>query len=392
MKINIIGNSHAAIGCIEAVRKYDKDAEITVFSDENHSVYSRPLISYLLYGKTTLDKMKYRPESFYEENNVKLVLNKHIDNIDDVKADKILIATGSRPFLPPMNGYETVAKKFSFMTLDDALSLQNELSKDKDVLVIGAGLIGLKCVEGILDKVKSVTVVDLADRILPSILDESGSALVKKFLEMKKVKFVLNTSVAEFDKNTAILKNGEKIGFDLLVTAVGVRPNTELFSGEKNRGIVVDERQKTSIPNIYAAGDCTERGGKVLALLPNAYIGGYNAGLDMVGKADSDEFKPVDYAMNAIGFFGYHIGTAGEYVGEEYTEQEGMSYKKLFVEDNVLKGFIIIGDLSRCGIYTQLIRDKVNLNEINFELIKKKPQLAAFAKSYRKEVLGKENI
>ncbi|MDR0984623.1 MAG: FAD-dependent oxidoreductase [Ruminococcus sp.] len=387
MKINIIGNSHAAVGCIEAVRKYDKDAEITVFSDENYSVYSRPLISYLLYGKTTLEKMKYRPDSFYEENNVKLILNKHIDNVDDVKADKVLIATGSRPFLPPMNGYDTVEKKFGFMTLDDALSLEKELSVEKDVLVIGAGLIGLKCVEGILDKVKSVTVVDLADRILPSILDEQGSALVKKFLEMKKVKFILNTSVDTFNKNTATLKNGDKLNFDILVTAVGVRPNTELFSGEKNRGIVVDALQKTSVANVYAAGDCTERDGKVLALLPNAYIGGYNAGLDMVGK--SDEAKPVDYAMNAIGFFGYHIGTAGEYVGDEYIESEGMSYKKLFIENNILKGFIIIGDLSRCGIYTQLIRDKVDLSSVDFDLIKKKPQLAAFGKTYRKEVLGK---
>jgi NAD(P)H-nitrite reductase large subunit len=106
----------------------------------------------------------------------------------------------------------------------------------------------------------------------------------------------------------------------------------------------------------------------------------------MVGKAD--EAKPVDYAMNAIGFFGYHIGTAGEYTGDTYTETEGMSYKKLFIEDNILKGFIIIGDLSRCGIYTQMIRDKVNLSAIDFDLIKQKPVLAAFGKSYRKEVLG----
>jgi len=190
----IVGNSIAAVGCIEGIRKVDKKGSILVIGNENHFVYGRPLISYMLMGKTSLDKMNYRDASFYEDNNVEVMLGKEVASIDkDRKAvilvdgelieyGKLMLATGSRPFLPPMKGIELVQAKTSFMSIDDALKLDEMIEKDKDVLIIGAGLIGLKCVEGILDKVKSITVVDLANRVLPSILDEKGSELVKAYL------------------------------------------------------------------------------------------------------------------------------------------------------------------------------------------------------------------
>lgn len=406
MHIVIIGNSAAAVGCIEGILKNNQEADITVISNETHHTYSRPLISYLLYGKTDEQRMKYRPDSFYEENRVTAVLGKSVVRIDKdnkkvelddgqiVAYDKLLVATGSKPFVPPMKGLDSVEKQFTFMTLNDAKALEAALFPSASVLVLGAGLIGLKCVEGIRDKVASVTVVDMADRILPSILDAEGSALVQKSIEQKGVKFILSNSVKEFKGNTAFLTNDDILNFDIVVVAVGVRPNVELvkeIGGDVNRGIITDERCHTSIPDIYAAGDCTEsyditvNQHRILALLPNAYMQGESAGYDMVGAS-----KPYDKAipMNAIGFFGYHIITAGSYDGEAYVSADGDSYKKLVVKDGVLKGYILIGDVRRAGIYTKLIREQVPLDTIDFELIKEKPQLMAFAKAERAKQLA----
>ncbi|MGN0575591.1 MAG: NAD(P)/FAD-dependent oxidoreductase [Ruminococcus sp.] len=406
MKYVIIGNSAAAVGCIEGIREKDKKGSITVVSNEIHHTYSRPLISYLLYGKTDEERMKYRPDSFYEDNGVTTMLgrtavkinpDKKTVELDDGTAlsyDKLLVATGSKPFIPPMEGLDTVEKSFTFMTLDDAKALEAAITKESRVLIVGAGLIGLKCAEGIFDKIGHLTVIDLADRILPSILDEKGSELVQKFLEDKGIEFRLGTSASSFDGNKAVLTNGDEIEFDVLVVAVGVRPNTELVSeagGSVDRGIVTDKYSRTTITDVYAAGDCakshdiTTGTDRILALLPNAYMQGAAAGRHMTG-AD----MPFETAMpmNAIGFFGYHVITAGNYDGEELVTCDGMNYKKLVVKDNCLKGFIMIGDVRRAGIYTKLIREKVPLDTIDFELISRKPQLMAFSREERAKQLG----
>ena len=178
------------------------------------------------------------------------------------------------------------------------------------------------------------------------------------------------------------------------MVAVGVRPNTELVKdagGEVRKGIVTSEFCKTSLPHVYAAGDCTESydtvtgENRILALLPNAYMQGETAGYHMTGSE-----KPYDkaIAMNAIGFFGYHVITAGSYNGKEIITEDGENYKKLVVKDNLLKGYIMIGDVARAGIYTKLIREKIPLDSIDFELIKEKPQLMAFSRADREQQLG----
>lgn len=406
-KYVIIGNSAGAVGCVEGIRSVDKDGEITLIASEPHHTYSRPLISYLLYGKTDEQRMKYRPDSFYKDNKVKKMLGKTVVSIDknekkvilsdgkEIEYEKLMTATGSVPFVPPMEGLDNVDKKFSFMTLDDAHKLGKAITPNSKVLIIGAGLIGLKCAEGINDKVESLTVVDLADRILPSILDTDGSAIVRNHIESKGVKFYLGDSVKSFEKNKATLISGTEIDFDILVLAVGVRPCVSLISdigGKVNRGIVTDKKCRTSIKDIYAAGDCTEShdvssgSDKVMALLPNAYMQGHTAGVNMAGgSADYDNAIP----MNAIGFFGLHIITAGTYEGECYTHISDGSCKKLFYKSNHLKGYIMIGDIKRAGIYTSLIKKQTPLSSIDFDLIKEKPQLMAFSKKRRKEFLAK---
>ena len=407
----IIGNSIAAIGTIEGIRKVDTTGTITVIGNENHFVYGRPLISYMLMGKTTLEKMNYRDLSFYDDNKVETILGVEVTAIDKdkklvalsngstVSYKKLMLATGSRPFLPPMKGIELVEKKTSFMTIDDALKLDSMINSESNVLVVGAGLIGLKCVEGILSKVKSITVIDLANRVLPSILDEKGSDLVKASLEKKGVKFILGESIAEFTSAaTATTTQGKELRFDALVTAVGVRPNTQLFQaigGQVNRGIVVDTLGKTSIEDIYAGGDCAEcfdiscDTQRIVAILPNAYFQGRAAGISMAGGEE-----PFDQAMpmNSIGFFDLHIITAGSYIGDkDIVLDNENNYKVLFTKDNKLVGFIMIGDVQRAGIYTSLIRNKTPLDSIDYTLVREHPQLMAFTLKDRQEKLGRSH-
>ena len=406
MKYVLIGNSAAATACIEGIRSVDKSGEIVVISDENRPAYGRPLISYALLGKIKKENMDYRDKSFYEENGVKLMLGKKVEKIDPQKKcvylqggksvgyGKLLVSTGSRPFIPPMAGLDKVKNKFTFMTYADMEALEKVLSERKRVLVIGAGLIGLKCVEGIADRVKKITVVDMAERILPSVLDKDGAEFVQKSLERKGVEFILGDSAQSFEANKATLKSGKVIDFDILVTAIGVRPNVEIFKdagGEVNRGIVVGDDMKTSIPDIYAAGDCAEGYDKllgskrILALLPNAAFQGRCAGVNMAGGKDTFS---GGIAMNALGLFDCHMITAGVYEGECFLSIDDAKYKKLFVKDGKLVGYILIGEIENAGIYTALIREQTPLSDLDWSLMAQRPQLMAFSQEERSKKLA----
>lgn len=403
MQYVIIGNSTAATFAVEGIRAVDKAGSITVISDETRPAYGRPLISYYLYGRIKLENTDYRSASFYTDNGVTVKYGVRAEKIDPEKKnvalsdgstigyDKLLVATGSSPLVPPAEGLDTVPYH-TFMTMDSALALEKELSPEKRVLVVGAGLIGLKCVEGILDRVGSVTVVDLAARILPSILDEEGSAIVQERLGARGVSFILGDCAVRYAPGLATLRSGKEVPFDILVIAAGVRPNVSLVreaGGEVNRGIVVNDRQETTIPDVYAAGDNCESYDicsgtrRILALLPNAAFQGETAGRNMAGgDAAFDKAAP----FNALGLFDTHIATAGVYEGETYTDtSEG--YKKLFVKDNKLVGFILIDCIERAGIYTSLIREQTPLDTVDFELLKKNPVLMAFARGTREEYL-----
>lgn len=408
MKYVIIGNSAAAIGTIQGIRLVDKTGQIVVISDEKYHTYSRPLISYWLKESVTEENMRYRDEDFYEKNDVDTLFETRvtkinadkktvtIENGNEISYDKLMVATGSKPFIPPMEGLDRVEKKFTFMKFDDAKAVKEAVTEGAKVLIVGAGLIGLKAAEALEHYGADMTVIDLADRILPSILDSEASAIMQKHIESKGVKFILGTSVKEFSENSATLTNGDTVPFDMVILAVGVRPNTELVAeagGKVNRGIVTDQTQAVQgLRDVYAAGDCTESldittgQQKILALLPNAFLQGETAGQNMAGK---ETYYLNAIPMNAIGFFGLHIITAGSYEGEAYTETDGTeNYKKLVTADNELKGFILMGDVKRAGIYTYMIKWHMPIDECDFEMLKSKPQLAALSREYRNEKLA----
>ncbi len=404
----IIGNGIAAAGCIEGIRSADREGKITVVSKERHPVYCRPLISYYLEGKSKLENIGYRPDDFYEKNGCEVLYGESAVKLEPgrvllsdgsaLECTAVCVATGSSPFLPPTQGYETVpeGRRFSFLTLDDALAIERAADGNSRVLIIGAGLIGLKCAEGLHGRVGSICVCDLAPGVLSSILDAETSEVFRRCLESNGIELMLADSVERFDGQTAVMRSGRTVEFDLLVTAVGVRANSALVAdagGEVGRGIVVDDHMRTSLDGVYAAGDCAEGydvslgARRVLALLPNAYMQGHAAGVNMAG---GDECFDCAIPMNSIGLFGLHVMTAGSYPteaegGTVLREGEGENLRKFFVKDGRLVGYILVGDVSRAGVFTALIRERTPLDTLDFGLL---PSFMAFSAENRRKKFG----
>lgn len=398
MNYVIIGNSAAAIGAVEGIRKLDKTNPITIISEEPYHTYSRPLISYYLAGKVTEEKMGYRHWDFYEKNQVTTLLGQKVITVASgakeviladqkrIPYDKLLVATGGKPFIPPMVGLgkENV---FTFMKLDDVKRLKEIVMARRKAVIIGGGLIGLKAAEGLNSLGGEVTVVELAPRILPAILDEGAALIVQRHLENQGIKFELNTSVEEITGSHKVqgvaLKNGRTYPADLVVIAVGVRPNIEIVSNgdfKINKGLIIDDKCQTNVPNVYAAGDVAEgydiiyQEQRVLPILPNAFKQGEIAGLNMAG---GNEVFSGGFAMNAIGFYGLPMVTAGIIKGEDDSYEvlekkvpEKSVYKKIILKDNLVQGFIYLNNVDRAGIITSLIGEKIPVADFKEALLK----------------------
>lgn len=408
-KYLIIGNSAGAIGGVTGIRREDTDDSITIISAEKHHTYSRPLISYWLEGKVSQEKMIYRDEDFYEKNACEVILGTKAERIDvqkkqvylagggSVTYEKLLVATGSVPFVPPIKGRETAENTFTFTTMDDAAGVGEILDKNSKVVILGAGLIGLKAAEAVVGQCAGVTVVDLADRVLPSVLDTESAEIIEAHLTSQGMVLKLETSITEIGDMEVTLSDGELLPYDILILAVGTRPEMSLVEqagGKVERGIVTDDHQQTSLKDIYAAGDCTQsyditsQTAKNMAILPNAYLQGEVAGQNMAGGSAVYEKA---FPVNSMGLLGLYMLTAGSRIGESITVKTDESYKKFYTKDGVLKGYIIIGNCDRGGIYTDMIREQTPLKTVDMEMLIKEPGLMAFSPGERYAKLSAEH-
>lgn len=417
----IVGNSAAAIGAIEGIRSVDAEGKIILFSDEPYHTYSRPLISYYLYGKVMPDKMYYRDMDFYSSYQVEARLGTKVDSLQTaqqtvtldsgecVKYDRLLLATGGKPIVPPLVGKEQQGVS-TFLKWDDAKALDETLTPGAKVVVIGAGLIGLKATEALVSRGVQVTVVELANRVLSAILDETAAGMVQQSLEAQGVRFELQNTVAEImgDEEGRVasvrLQDGTVVPCERVVVAIGVSPNHALTQNTEitvNRGIIVDEHMETTVNHIYAAGDVAEgydiiyRQARVLPILPNAYKQGFNAGVNMAGG--SSEYRG-GFAMNSIGFFGLSMITAGIVQGgPEYTElvnveAQERKYKKIVLRDNKIVGFITLNQVDRAGILTGLMEKEIDVSEFQELLLREDFGYVDLPAHYRQEEMLKEGI
>ena len=427
MKYLIIGNSAAAVGAVEAIRRNDKGNFITIISDEPHHVYSRPLISYLLAGHTKEDKMYYRDENFYKENNVETVFNKRVTGVDTKKKqvildnkgqvargkgqaieyDKLLIATGGTPFVPPIKGKDR-KNVYTFTKWSDAAEILKVSKNVKKAVVIGAGMIGLKAIEGLNAIGIDVTVVELAPEVLSRALDKDASRIVQRKMEEAGVEVITNNEVVEITGkgNVAtgvVLRDKKKIKCDLVIVAIGVIPNIGFIkdSGIKiNRGIVVDERMETNLKGIYAAGDVAEALNMLtnekmpIPIWPLAYRQGGIAGDNMSGG--SQVYKG-GFPMNSIEFPGVPTISIGiiEPRGEGYesiikNDAANGNYKRIIIKNERLVGAILVGDdVDRAGILTGLIKEQTLVTAFKDKLLDRNFGFVHTSREHRRVKLEK---
>lgn len=413
MKYVVIGASAAGLATAKEIRKTDPAGTITVLTGESYLPYSRPSISYLLKGIVKEKDMSLEKASFYKSQKIEIVTNARVTAIDRAKKqvkvgkkayayDKLCLATGSKPFIPPMKNVLGKANAKTFLDLAATKEIMALANKDTKAVVIGGGLIGMKAAEGLSKVCKSVDVIELAPRILPSILDAKSAKLVKKHCEDNgNLRFHLEDTVVEAKskgKNitSVALKSGKVLNCDLLILAVGVRPETELAEAcglEVNRGIITNPATlQTSDKDIYSAGDCTvsvdmlDGSKKIIALWPNAVQQGRVAGSQMAGGSLAIDGT---YSVNAIDFYGLRICTCGliNAAGEQYSDKvsvDGDQYKRLIFEGDNLVGYVLINCSQNAGIYTNIISNKTPLSSLEGDIMAM-PSLFLYDKATRTE-------
>ena len=408
IKYLVIGNSAGGIGCVEGIRRVDRKGSIAVVSEEKYHTYSRPLITHLIEGDVDRKGMDFRPRNFYKGHDVQQYLGYRAQNLDTdrrsvnllssnggpkhtIRFEKLLVATGGTPFIPPMEGLDLDGVT-PMINLDQSLEVKKKLSRVRNAVVLGAGLIGTKTAQALSHQVESVTMVELADRILSPVTDAVSSGMATEAFRRNGVEGLLGNTVTEVKGNgkgrvsEVLLNDGKVLPCELFVVAIGVRPRTELLEGtgvalanmKVGGGIDVDINMETNIEGIYACGDCAHAhdfvtgGMRLLPLWPNAYIGGRIAGMNMAGLSPQHRWATN---MNSVDFFGFPMVSAGfmlkpEKKGfEEITREENDHYSKVILKDDVIQGFIMAGDVDRAGIYLGLMREKVKTTSFKKELL-----------------------
>ena len=404
-KYVIVGASAAGIGAIEAIRELDKTGSITLITEECCADYSRPMISDLVSGKADIEKMKCRTDSFWNENNIDARLNKKAVKIDitqkkviledgeKITYEKLLLATGGKPFMPKMEGQEKDGV-FTFTTLADAQRLTEkiEITQAKNAVVIGAGLIGISVAEALIKRGLKVTVIELQEKILSLLLDTKASDIVEGIIKKAGVNFATGQSVQKIVGKTdnesvvggVILTKGEQIPCDIIVVAIGVIPRTELVAGtsiKTNRGIIVDNYMQTNISDVYASGDVAEaydfilNQNRLLPLWPLAVLEGRVAGYNMAGNK-------TEYGggtnMSSLKYFGVpivSIGNANPKPDDKDLEvlvefdSENKVYKKLVLKNNIIVGITMVNSIDRAGILFNLMKKHVNVKRYKKNLL-----------------------
>jgi nitrite reductase (NADH) large subunit len=391
----MVGNGMAGVRTIEELLKVAPDLyDITVFGAEPHPNYNRILLSPVLAGEQTLDEIVLNSWEWYTENNIKLHAGKKVVEVDRVRRivraddgteeeyDRLLMCTGSNPFILPVPGKD-LEGVIAYRDIADTNTMIEAAQKYKKAVVIGGGLLGLEAANGLMRRGMEVTVVHVMPWLMERQLDDVAGKLLQKSLEDRGLKFLIGAQTQELipDKDGRVMairfKDGMEIPTDLVVMAVGIRPNTELAEKMRlhcNRGIVVNDTMQTvTDARIYSVGECAAHRGIAYGLVAPLFeqakvaanhlaqfgIGRY------VGSLTSTKLKVT----------GIDLFSAGEFMGGEGCEQIVMSdpgggvYKKLVIKDDKLVGACLYGDTVDGSWYFKLLRDGRSVKDIRDKLL-----------------------
>lgn len=378
-RLVVVGNGMAGVACVERILKYGHDFDITIYGDETHVNYNRILLSSVLAGEKEFDDIVLNGIEWYQENGIRTRLGVRIGAIDverrivrdtdggETEFDHLILATGSRAFVPPIPGVDK-RNVFVFRTLDDTRALLERAGPGCRAAVIGGGLLGLEAARGLQVRGCDVTVVHLMDTLMERQLDATGGQYLRERIEQLGVRVLLAR------KTTALLGNGrveglefqdgETIGADLVVIAAGIQPNAELARNAGllvNRGIIVDDYMETSEPGIFAVGECVEHRGQVFGLVAPLYEQGDvlaatitgNRGPRFDGAVLSTRLKIMGVEVFSAGSI--HENEPGVEAARFEDPARGV-YRKIVFKDDRVCGAVLVGDVSGDQRYVQWIK------------------------------------
>ena len=384
----VLGAGPAGVTAAETLRKHDKTAKITLMGGEPEPPYSRMAIPYYLIEKVGEDGTYLRQQQdHYQSLNIDYVHGKaaglhgkskrlKLEDGSEVAFDKLLIATGASPIVPPVPGLDKEGVH-NCWTLEDARHIARLAQKGDPVVLMGAGFIGSIILESLALKGVNLTVVEMGDRMVPRMLDETAGTMLQEWCESKGVRVLTSTMISEVTDGPEGLsvntKGGETLDAKLLVVAAGVQPNIGFLASsgvQIEHGILVDQYMRTSVPDVYAAGDVCQaidfstQKAEMLAIQPVAVEHGRIAAQNMTGKATPHEGS---LNMNVLESMGLITASFGLWMGVEggdsarMVDKENNRYLRLEFDGNTLVGGQAVGLTEHVGILRGLIQTKLDL-------------------------------
>lgn len=379
--ITILGNSAAGLAAVESIRKIDREIPINLISKEGGLAYSRVLLPYILRGKVAYENMTIRKADYYKELNINYVEEEVISldsktnkivlaNGEELSYGKLLIATGSNPVKPPIEGINADGI-YHMWTKEDLEGLLPHFKKGKRMAVIGSGFVSLQVAWAAVYKDLDVTVIELANRIMPNVIDDKGAEILSDKIRSFGVDLRCETLTSKIEKLEdgsfkIHLKDQQSVEVDFIVVGTGVRPNIQFLEGSDvkvDRGIPVNSFMETNVKNIYAAGDVacgpTTFGEEhvIHALWPTALEMGEYAGMNMIGKETSYEGS---LNMNVTQMYDLTVASMGQFSDSldnqtyHFPESAGKGYLKISFNDGIMAGACLVGSTEAVKILGRL--------------------------------------
>jgi len=398
-KYLIVGSSHAALEAVTAIRLQDEDGSMTMLTRDSRLPYSPTILPYIVSGRSRPDNVVLRDAAYFTQNNVTLQRNADVVGVDpaqkSVRAasgevwtyDRLLLATGGTPVVPPVPGIADV-KVHVLHTMEDAIGLRDAMGHAKSAIVLGAGLCGMHAAENMAKSGVAVSVI-VRSRALREYFSPRAGRMIERAFADQGIGMLMGRTPACVERHgdgcAVTLDNGETIVGDLLMVGTGVNPAMAYLEGsgvETARGILVDDRMRTSVADIWAAGDVAEArsfwgGHAVNGILPGAVEHGRIAGADMAKDAGAKVF-PGAVALNTYHYFKHHsvsVGMGGQLpddagfeVDEQVDDERGV-YRRIVMRDGKLVGISSIDDFVDPGIMWQLILRRTELSPFKADFL-----------------------
>jgi phenylglyoxylate dehydrogenase epsilon subunit len=392
-KYLVVGSSHAALEAVTAIRMHDPEGSLTLLTRDPHLPYSPTVLPYVVSGRSAADGIFLRSEKFFADHHVSLKRGTALKALhaarntaeladgSEIGYEKLLLATGASPAIPPIPGIDQIAYHV-LRTLDDATKLNAAMKQSKQAVVMGAGLVGMHAAENLVKAGASVTIVEMAKQLTDGYFDATAAGLIEKAFTDNGARILTGSRVVKLAPSAIgamiTLENGTTLEADLLLVATGVKPNMEYLAGspvEHDRGILVSDTMQTSVANVWSAGDCAQAKGfftdaKVMnAILPDATEQGRIAGMAMAGDPGLKHY-PGGVPLNTYHFFGRHaisVGSSkapeGAEVVTRFDEASGRYLKVIFMEGRLL-GIYGVNEFFDGGVMCQLILRGVDLTAV----------------------------